>query len=225
MRPRFPGASFPSTADYQPLVARTVANLQGMSMVATRHAIYERLRKAQQQTPDGPLPLAESEIAREKEALDQAIELTEAKFGGTDHASVEPLFTATTPAAAQPGGRRSARTTAAGTEASIPPLSRFAKVDPSCAPSEKSKSGLRLPLAAVISALLVIASGVIVMRQKPQYVTGFARSAAQSRAAAASENRPAGATRLEFNRASRKFAGKSTDRGKRIRTGRSRGGD
>ena len=159
-------------ADYQPLVARAVANLQSTSTVATRHAIYERLRKAQlAQLGTLHPPLAESEIAREKEALDRAIALTEAKFGGTDHAAAEPPLAATSPAAAaQQGGRRSARTNTAGTEASIPPLSRLAEVDPSCARSEKIKSWLRLPLAAVLGALLVIAGGAIVMRQKPQYV-------------------------------------------------------
>jgi hypothetical protein len=142
-------------AHYQPLVARAVANL---STVAARHAMYERLRKAQgAQLGTLRPPLTESEIAREKEALDQAIALIEAQFGGTKG----PPLAATTPAA---------RTNAARTEVSIPPLPRLAKADPSCAGSEKSKSWLWLPLAAVLGALLVIAGGAIVMRQKPQYV-------------------------------------------------------
>lgn len=144
--------------NYQPLVARAVANLQSTGTVAARHAIYERLRKAQR-AQLGTLrpPLAESEIAREKEALDQAIALIEAQFHGT----MELPLAATTPAA---------RTNAAGTEVSIPSLPRLAKVDPSCADSEKSKSWLWLPLAAVLGALLVIAGAGIVMRQEPQYV-------------------------------------------------------
>jgi hypothetical protein len=145
-------------ANYQPLVARAVANLQSTSTVAARDAIYERLRKAQgAQLGTLRSPLAESKIAREKEALDQAIALIEAQFRGTK----EPPLAATTLAA---------RTNAAGTEVSIPPLPRLAKVDPSCAGSEKSKSWLWLPLAAVLGALLVIAGAGIVMRQKPQYV-------------------------------------------------------
>src|ERR1700744_5764045 len=144
--------------NYQPLVARAVANLQSTGTVAARHAIYERLRKAQR-AQLGMLrpPLAESEIAREKEALDQAIALSEAQFHGT----MELPLAATTPAA---------RTNAAGTEVSIPSLPRLAKIDPSCAGSEKSKSWLWLPLAAALGALLVIAGAGIVMRQEPQYV-------------------------------------------------------
>ena len=102
--------------NYQPLVARAVANLQSTGTVAARHAIYERLRKAQlAQLGTLRPPLAESEIAREKEALDQAIALIEAQFHGT----MELPLAATTPAA---------RTNAAGTEVSIPSLPRLARL-------------------------------------------------------------------------------------------------
>src|SRR3984957_2334020 len=68
------GASDHRMADYQALLTRAVANLPSTSTVAMRHAIYERARKAQlaQLGTLGP-PLPESDIAREEEALDQAI--------------------------------------------------------------------------------------------------------------------------------------------------------
>jgi hypothetical protein len=139
--------------------------------------------------------------------------LIEAQFGGTKG----PPLAATTPAA---------QTNAARTEVSIPPLPRLAKADPSCAGSEKSKSWLWLPLAAVLGALLVIAGGAIVMRQKPQYVAmtlpeAQREAAPQQRAkidqqAQPSPNSTAPAARLP---GSRPIAGK------RIGTGQSRGGD
>jgi hypothetical protein len=78
-------------ADYQSLLTRAVANLPSTSSAATRQAIYERARKAlltQLRTLRPPLP--ESDIAREENALNQAIALVEAKFGGTDAAHTEP---------------------------------------------------------------------------------------------------------------------------------------
>ena len=72
-------------ADYQPLLTRAVAALPSTSTVATRLAIYERARKAQlAQLGTVRPPLPESDIAHEKEALDQAIALVEARFGGTN---------------------------------------------------------------------------------------------------------------------------------------------
>ena len=105
--------------------------------MATRHAIYERARKAQQallRTLGPPLP--ESVIAREEKALDEAIALVEAKFGGMD-STVEPPFAAAD---------------AARTEASTPPLSNLAKVVPPSARADKSNSWFWLPLAAVLGA-------------------------------------------------------------------------
>ena len=115
--------------DYLPLLTRAVAHLASTSPVATRHAIYERARKAQLallRTLGPPLP--ESVIAREEKALDEAIALVEAKFGGTDSAA-EPPF--------------AAAADAARTEASIPPLSNRAKVVPPSARADKSN--LELP--------------------------------------------------------------------------------
>jgi hypothetical protein len=54
-----------------------------------RQTIYERARKAQlaQLQAQRP-PLLESDIAREREALDQAIAFVEAKLGGTPSETV-----------------------------------------------------------------------------------------------------------------------------------------
>jgi hypothetical protein len=79
-------------ADYQSLLTRAVANLPSGSSAATRQAIYDRARKAlltQLRTLRPPLP--ESDIAREENALNQAIAQVEAKFGGTDAAHAEPM--------------------------------------------------------------------------------------------------------------------------------------
>ena len=137
--------------------------------MATRRAIYERARKAQLAqlgTASRP-PLPESDIAREEEALDQAIALVEAKFGVTDFTSTETPFAATTPAAAtQQASAGSAPADAARTEASIPLLSDLTKVVPTGARTEKSKSWLLLALGAV----LAVACAAIVMRQKPRYL-------------------------------------------------------
>jgi hypothetical protein len=166
------GASDHRMADYQPLLTRAVANLPSTSTVATRRAIYERARKAQlAQLGTLRPPLPESAIAREEEALDQAIALVEAKFGGTDSTSREPPFAATTPAAAtQQASAGSAPADAAGTEASIPPLSNLTKVVPPGVRAEKRKSWLLLALAAVLGAVLAVACAAIVMRQKPRYL-------------------------------------------------------
>ena len=159
-------------ADYQPLLTRAVANLPSTSTVATRRAIYERARKAQlAQLATLRPPLPESDIAREEEALDQAIALVEAKFGVTDFAPTETPFAATTPAAAtQQASAGSAPADAARTEASIPPLSNLTKIVPPGARAEKSKSWLLLALAAVLGAVLAVACAAIVMRQKPRYL-------------------------------------------------------
>jgi hypothetical protein len=72
-------------ADYLPLLTRTVANLPSTSPVAARHAIYERVRKAQlaQLRALGPR-LSEGVITREERALDEAIALVEAQFDRAD---------------------------------------------------------------------------------------------------------------------------------------------
>ena len=160
-------------ADYQPLLNRAVANLPSTCTAATRRAIYERARKAQL-AQLGALrpPLPESDIAREEEALDQAIALVEARFGVTDFASTETPFVATTPAAVtQQASAGSAPADAARTEASISPLSDLAMVTPAGARAENSASWPFLALAAVLGAVLAIAGAAIVMREKPRYLS------------------------------------------------------
>jgi hypothetical protein len=124
------GGSDYRVADYEPLLTRAVAALPSTSTVATRLAIYERARKAQLAVRPA---LPEIDVAREEKALDQAIALIEASFGGTDSTSL-------------------------------------AEVVLSGAGAEKSTSWLWLVLAAVLSAVLVIAGAAIVTRQKPQYL-------------------------------------------------------
>ena len=226
------GASDHRMADYQPLLTRAVANLPSTSTVATRHAIYERARKAQlAQLGTLRPPLPESDIAREEEALDQAIALVEAKFGGTDFTSREPPFAATTPAAAtQQASAGSAPADAARTEASIPPLSNLTKVVPPGARAEKQQ------VVALTCARRCArrCSGGCVRRDRDASETtiprrGSARSAAgvapAGRFSLPAAARVALADGGQFNRASRKrAAGKSTDRAKRIGAGQSGAG-
>ena len=159
-------------ADYLPLLTRAVANLPSTSTVAARHAIYDRARKAQlAQLGTLRPPLRESEIAREEEALDQAIALVEAKFGGTDSTPTEPPFAATTPAAAtHRASVGSAPANAVRTEALIPPLSNLTTIVPIGTRAKKSNSWLLLALAAALGAVLAVACAAIVMRQKPRYL-------------------------------------------------------
>jgi hypothetical protein len=166
------GGSDYHVADYQPLLARAVAHLPGTSRVAARLAIYERVRKAQlAQLGTVRPPLPEIDVARETEALDQAIALIEASFGGTDSAPAEQPFAPTTPAAIiRPASTRAAPTNAARTGAPIPPLSSLAEVVLPGARAEKSKSWLWFALAAVLGVVLAIAGAAIVMRQKPRYL-------------------------------------------------------
>jgi hypothetical protein len=159
-------------ADYQPLLTRAVANLPSTSTVAARRAIYKRAREAQlAQLGAVRPPLPEIDVAREKEALDQAIALTEASFDGTDFIPAERPLAATTPAAVvQQASTGSAPTNVARTDAPIPPLSSLAEVVLAGARAEKSKSWLWPALAAVLGVVLAIAGAAIVMRQKPQHL-------------------------------------------------------
>jgi hypothetical protein len=159
-------------ADYQPLLTRAVANLPSTNTVATRRAIYERARKAQlAQLRTLRPPLSESDIAREEEALDQAIASVEARFGVTNFASTGTPFAATAPAAAAQQARAgSAPADAARTEAWISSLSNLAKIVPPRARAENNTSWPFLALAAVLGAVLAIACAAIVMRQKPRYL-------------------------------------------------------
>jgi hypothetical protein len=128
-------------ADYQPLLTRAVANLPSTSTVATRLAIYKRVREAQlAQLRTVRPPLPEIDVAREKEALDQAIALTEASFDGADFIPAERPLAATTPAAVIQQASPGSAPNPARTEAPIPPLSSLAEVVLPGAHAEKSKS-------------------------------------------------------------------------------------
>ena len=155
-------------ADYQALLIRAIATMPGTCTLAARDAIYERARKAQlAQLGTLRPPFSESEIAHEEEALDQAIALVESKFGGRNSAPVKPPFAATTPAAATRASGGSSPTDVFPTA-----LSNLVKVFPPSARVEKSKSWLRLVLAAVLGAVLGVAGVAIVGRQKPQDLAG-----------------------------------------------------
>ena len=159
-------------ADYQPLLTRAVANLPSTSTLTARRAIYERARKAQlAQLATLRPPLPESEMAREEEALEHAIALVEAKFGGADLTPAEPPFAAINPAAAaQQAGAGPAPAGAARTKASIPPLSPLSRIVPSGARAENGPSWPYLALAAVLGAVLAIAFAAIVLRQNPRHL-------------------------------------------------------
>ena len=170
------GGSDYRVVDYQPLLVRAVANLPSTSMVAARLAIYERARKAQlAQLETVRPPLPEIDVAHEKEALDQAIALIEASFGGTDSTPAERPFAAVI----QQASTGAAPTKAARTEAPIPPLSSLAKVVLPGPRAETSRSLLWLALAAVLGAVLAIAGAAIVMRQKPRYLAAAPPEARQ----------------------------------------------
>jgi hypothetical protein len=175
------GGSDHRVVDYQPLLARAVANLPGTSMAATRLAIYERARKAQlAQLGTVRPPLPEIDIAHEKAALDQAIALIEASFGGADSAPAERAFAVTTPmAVTRQASIGPAPTSGARTKVPIPSSSSLAEVVLPGARAEKSKSLLWLALAAVLGAVLAIAGAAIVMRQKPRYLAAAPPEAQQ----------------------------------------------
>jgi hypothetical protein len=158
-------------ADYQRLLNRAIANLPSASTAATRHAIYERARKAQlAQIWTVRPPLPESDIAQEEEALDQAIALVEAKFDVPNLASTMTTFAATTSAAVtRKASAGSAPAEAARTEVPIPPLPNLVMVASPGGLAEKSTSWPLLALAAVLGIVLAITCAAIVMPQKPRF--------------------------------------------------------
>src|SRR5271170_1358128 len=71
-------------ADYYSLLSRAVANLPPSSPAASRRAIYDRARKAlvaQLRSLKPQLP--ESDIAREENALEEAVARLESEFKAT----------------------------------------------------------------------------------------------------------------------------------------------
>src|SRR5271165_7677018 len=135
-------------ADYQSLLTRAVANLSSTNSTATRQAIYDRARKAlltQLRTLRPPLP--ESDIAREENALNQAIALVEAKFGGTDAAHAEPTPAKTASSApAHPAAAE--RPTAAASRPA--PVSQ--PTGSASAPTIQSQSATAAPSAPAVPA-------------------------------------------------------------------------
>src|SRR5665213_712298 len=91
-------------AEYYPLLAKAVAGIPN-STPELRRTVYERARKAllTQLTNLNP-PIPESDIARETEALDGAVERLEAELAGLNgHASAPaPIGSGSDPAAKAP---------------------------------------------------------------------------------------------------------------------------
>ena len=172
--------------DYQPLLTRAIANLASASTLAARHAVYERARKGQQvQLRTRDPPLRESDIAREEGALEDAIALVEAKFGGADASLAGRLIDTGTPAAVTL--RASEKLMTAPTEALIPPAYKPAQIGPQRTGREKSGTWLRHAptaavaglLAGVLGAVLAVAGAAIVMRHTPQDLKGAPLEALQ----------------------------------------------
>jgi hypothetical protein len=169
-------------ADYQPLITRAVASLQGASTPAMRYAIYERLRKAQlAQLGMRRSQLSEGDVAREKEALEQAIALFEAKFGGAGSARREPFAAATPHAHPEQASLGFSSTDEASTEDSLP-LSDLATVARPGKRDERSKAWLWFPLAAVLGAIVVIAGASTALRHIPRQIAESSPSAPQDAA-------------------------------------------
>jgi hypothetical protein len=164
-------------ADYQPLLTRAIANLASASTRAVRHAVYERARIAQQvQLRTHYPPLGKSDIAREEGALEDAIALVEAKFGGGDASLAETaIVTETTPLVMEGASEKLVTANAGRTEALIPPAYKPAPIGQRGAGPQKSGMRLwRAPTAAlaglfagVFGAILAVTGAAIVMRHTP----------------------------------------------------------
>jgi hypothetical protein len=175
--------------DYQPLLTRAVAKLASTDTFAARQSIYERVRRAQwaQLRTQRPPP-SESDIVGEEEALERAIALVEAKFGGTDATlPSRSVVTRAQAAATQQANERFATADAAQTEALIFRPVNLAKIVPPNARAEKSGTWLwHAPtaalaglLAAGLGAVLALAGATIVMRDTPQDLAGVPPEALQ----------------------------------------------
>ena len=125
--------------------------------MAARHAIYESARTAllAQLRTQRP-PLRKSHIAREQEALEQAIALVEAKFGseGPTPPSKPPFAAATPAAATQRAAEKPTPVNAARTEASVPPFTTSLRsFQQMCEPRKAGRgSGMRSPLFSPLSS-------------------------------------------------------------------------
>ncbi|MGB3272875.1 MAG: hypothetical protein WBA66_08255, partial [Xanthobacteraceae bacterium] len=88
-------------ADYYPLIARAVAGLDPSATGESRRALYERARSALiAQLRGVDPPLSESEITRERLALEEAVRKVEAEAASRARGE-RPR--SDTPAAARPG--------------------------------------------------------------------------------------------------------------------------
>ena len=173
-------------ADYQPLLTRAIANLASASTWAARHAVYQQARKAQwvQLRTQDP-PLRERDIASEEAALEDAIDLVEAKFGGADASLAGRVIVTGNPPAVPLGASEKLLT--ARTEALIPRAYKPAQIGPQRAGPEKSGTWLRCAptaalaglLAVVLGAVLAVAGAAMVMRHTPQDLKGAPLEALQ----------------------------------------------
>jgi hypothetical protein len=110
--------------------------------------------------------LPKADILREDVALDQAIALIEAKFGGIDSFQPEPKAPRTSSMAlTQPAGALHPRADVARTKASVFPMSALAKIVPL---GSQVGSWLLPALAVVFGAVIAVTGAAIVMRQPPR---------------------------------------------------------
>ena len=174
-------------ADYQPLLTRAIANLASASTWAARHAVYQQARKAQwvQLRTQDP-PLRERDIASEEAALEDAIDLVEAKFGGADASLAGRVIVTRNPPAVTQGASEKLPTE--GTNRGLDsPAYKPAQIGPQRAGPEKSGTWLRRAptatlaglLAVVLGAVLAVAGAAIVMRHTPQDLEGAPLEALQ----------------------------------------------
>jgi hypothetical protein len=176
-------------ADYQPLLTRVIANLASASTLAARQEIYERARIAQRVQLRTRYPsLRKSDIAREEGALEDAIALVEAKFGGGDASLAKTTIVMQTPPLASQGASEKLPTaSAARTEALIPPAYRPAQIGPQSAGPDvsgmwlwpASTAALTGLFAAALGAVLAVTGAAIVMRHTPPDLRGAPPEALQ----------------------------------------------
>ncbi len=142
-------------ADYQSLLTRAVANLPSTGSATTRQAIYDRARNAlvtQLRSLRPPLP--DSDIEREKRALDAAIAVVESQFSSNpDPRAAEP---APGPRTAQ--SRSDAPTSADPAELASPVPSVPAAGRVTAAPAHVASSRPSAPLRPSVPASVTPAS-------------------------------------------------------------------
>src|SRR6185436_2183200 len=89
-------------ADYYPLIARAIAGLDPSAPGESRRALYERARAALiQQLRGVDPPLSESEITRERLALEEAIRKVEAEAARSSRADAPRPSAGAKPAPAE----------------------------------------------------------------------------------------------------------------------------